>query len=186
MTSKRITDVDYIESLNSNESFFVNQNNAIKQINRGNIIFNIANGGTGATNVKDARENLGLGSVAVENIIPISKGGTGATDAAEARELLEITPENIGASVHNHNHSNHAISPASVDLRPSSSANHGGYIDFNYNNTADDYTSRIIEELSGMLTFATTNGIKLTKGTFGDTLPDAGVAGRIFFKKISS
>ena len=29
MANKRITDVDYIDSLNSNESFFVNQNNSL-------------------------------------------------------------------------------------------------------------------------------------------------------------
>ena len=41
-------------------------------------------GGTGANNVADARANLGLGAVAVENVLPIAKGGTGATDAATA------------------------------------------------------------------------------------------------------
>lgn len=58
MTNKRITDVDFIESLNSDESFFVNQNNTIKQINKGDITFDIVNGGTGANNAEDARENL--------------------------------------------------------------------------------------------------------------------------------
>ena len=67
MANKRITDVDFLESLNSDESFFVNQNNTIKQINKNNIVFDISN------------------------------GGTGATDAATARTNLEITPENIGA-----------------------------------------------------------------------------------------
>lgn len=63
MADKRITDVDFIESLNSDESFFVNQNSTLKQINKGNIIFEIANGGTGATNAEDARENLGAASL---------------------------------------------------------------------------------------------------------------------------
>ena len=43
MANKRITDVDFLDSLSSNESFFVNQNNAIKQINKGNIVFDIVN-----------------------------------------------------------------------------------------------------------------------------------------------
>lgn len=90
MANKRITDVDYIDSLNSNESFFVNQNNTIRQINKGNIVFEVVNGGTGANNAVDARTNLGLGSVAVENTVPVSKGGTGAANAANARNNLGL------------------------------------------------------------------------------------------------
>lgn len=59
MANKRITDVDFVDSLNSNESFFINQNNAIKQINKEDVVFNVANGGTGATTVDEARKNLG-------------------------------------------------------------------------------------------------------------------------------
>lgn len=36
----------------------------------------------------------------------------------------------------------------------SSSAGHGGFIDFHYNNSSSDYTSRIIEYASGTLTFS--------------------------------
>ena len=90
MANKRITDVDFVDSLNSNESFFVNQNNSIKQINKGSITFDIINGGTGAKNAEDARVNLGLGSVAIENVVPIEKGGTAATTLEKARANLGI------------------------------------------------------------------------------------------------
>lgn len=59
MSNKRITDVDFLDSLNSDESFFVNHNNSIKQINKRDIVFDVANGGTGATTAAAARENLG-------------------------------------------------------------------------------------------------------------------------------
>jgi hypothetical protein len=48
--------------------------------------------------------------------------------------------DNIGAP---------AISPAGIELFPGTTAGHGGYIDFHYNNNAADYTSRIIETPSG-------------------------------------
>lgn len=46
----------------------------------------IENGGTGATTVTEARENLGISLP-----IPIANGGTGATTATEARTNLGIT-----------------------------------------------------------------------------------------------
>lgn len=46
-----------------------------------------------------ARSNLGLGSVAVENTVPVSKGGTGATDAAAARTNLGLGALATAASV---------------------------------------------------------------------------------------
>lgn len=62
MADKRITDVDFVDSLNSDESFFINQNSSLKQINKSNIVFGITNGGTGGTTAEKARENLGAAS----------------------------------------------------------------------------------------------------------------------------
>ncbi len=55
----------------------------------------IANGGTNATTVAGARNNLGLGNT--EGAVPVANGGTGATTAPQARTNLGITPANIGA-----------------------------------------------------------------------------------------
>lgn len=49
MANKRITDVDFINSLNSNESFFINQNNTIKQINKNNVVLPVSSLGITAT-----------------------------------------------------------------------------------------------------------------------------------------
>lgn len=48
----------------------------------------IENGGTGATTVTEARENLGISLP-----IPIANGGTGATTATKARTNLEVWKE---------------------------------------------------------------------------------------------
>ncbi len=50
----------------------------------------ITNGGTGASTAANARANLGLGSVATENTVPVTKGGTGATAASTARTNLGL------------------------------------------------------------------------------------------------
>jgi hypothetical protein len=48
------------------------------------------------TSVPTARNNLGLGAVAVENTVPVAKGGTGASDAPTARSNLGLV---IGTNV---------------------------------------------------------------------------------------
>lgn len=50
-----------------------------------------------------------------------------------------------------HSHANATIQPQSIEFRTSATANNGGFIDFHYNNSSSDYTSRIIETASGTL-----------------------------------
>nr|DAF78528.1 MAG TPA: tail protein [Caudoviricetes sp.] len=50
----------------------------------------VSQGGTGATSAENARVNLGLGSVSVENVTPLTKGGTGATTPSGARSNLGL------------------------------------------------------------------------------------------------
>ena len=83
----------------------------------------IGSGGTGAETAEDARANLGLGSVATENILPLEKGGTGATTSEGALANLgavpttrkvnnkplsadiSLTHSNVGAAAASHKHS---------------------------------------------------------------------------------
>lgn len=45
-----------------------------------------------------SRNNLGLGSVAIESTVPVNKGGTGATTAANARTALGVSYANLEAN----------------------------------------------------------------------------------------
>lgn len=51
------------------------------------------------TSFSTARSNLGLGTVATENTVPVAKGGTGATTAADARTNLGLGVLATAASI---------------------------------------------------------------------------------------
>lgn len=78
-----------------------------------------------------------------------------------------VTAAQAGAATADHNHSGQSISPAAIELFPGASAGNGGYIDFHYNNSSADYTSRFIEspsgkvKLNGNTIFTTANIIAL-------------------------
>lgn len=84
-----------------------------------------------------------------------------------------------------------------------SNAEHGGYIDFHFNGSTKEYTTRLIEKSQGTLGVngnidvtgwvQCSNGLWIANGGFyasnnnskiyGTSLPSAGIKGRIFFKK---
>lgn len=82
-----------------------------------------------------------------------------------------------------------------------STAGHGGYIDFHFNGSSEDYTSRLMETSKGALqttgSFITTGyfqsfgglwvsgrGLFVNSDVYGTSLPAAGTAGRVFFKRV--
>lgn len=83
----------------------------------------------------------------------------------------------------------------------SSTASHGGYIDFHFNGSTEDYTTRLVETESGVLrdkghfvtegyfqsfggVWVSGHGFFVDSNVYGTSLPAAGTSGRVFFKKV--
>ena len=82
--------------------------------------------------------------------------GSGTFDGSSNLSITATVANN------NHNHDNYLPkNPVSIEMFPGSSAGHGGFIDFHYNSSSADYTSRIIESGSGTLDI---NGANITGG----------------------
>lgn len=96
-------------------------------------------------------------AINADNLNKIEDGIYNSVRYADAQNLTNTQKaqaiSNIGAATVDHNHYGRIIEPTSVELYPGSSAGHGGYIDFHFNNDKADYTSRIYEPVKGVLKY---------------------------------
>ena len=149
-------------------------------------------GGTGATTAADARTNLGLGAVATNNVVPVANGGTGATTAANACTNLGAVKKSgdtmTGAlvntsmiTIRRDNYpslyfENAAEKNKAALICAASSANADGGIGLRaFSSDSSSYKD---------LWFTYSLGLELPNTVYGTSLPSAGHAGRIFFKKV--
>lgn len=87
-----------------------------------------------------------LGGVKTGSNITNSSGTISLT-SANVTTALGYTPATA-----THNHVSEVINPECIEMTPSSSSvNYGGYIDFHYNQSTEDCTSRIIEGSKGVV-----------------------------------
>lgn len=124
-------------------------------------VVSVAHGGTGATSVAGARNALGLGNTS--GALPVENGGTGGTDEQSARDNLGLGDV------------------ATEDIVPISK---GG--------TGATSASQALSNLQAMGTAGGTftgsvrfnSTMILSSADYGNSLPSAGTAGRLFFKKV--
>lgn len=72
----------------------------------------------------------------------------------------EVTAEQIGAAGSSHTHEGQSIKPSYIEFGTSTSTGHGGILDFHYNGSTEDFTSRIIESEAGKLNLLAPNGVR--------------------------
>ena len=115
-------------------------------------------------NVNDVTpDNNGNITLSANDVGAVGYNAPQSLTAAQQAQALS----NIGGAKASHTHSGQSISPTAIELFPGASAGNGGYIDFHYNNSSADYTSRLIEspsgkvKLNGNTIFTTANIIAL-------------------------
>ena len=74
----------------------------------------------------------------------------------------EMDTKLAGKADSGHAHKGVNINPSSIEVDPGASAGHGGYIDFHYNGSTADYTSRIIESASGKISISAKDGVEVS------------------------
>lgn len=149
-------------------------------------------GGTNATTATDARTNLGLGAVATDNVVPITRGGTGANNAGDAvKALFDVGPSS--QSVVTYPTTPGIYRTIGTNIFSNLKAPHGTYgmliifkagygLHIYVDESGRFYWGRSGESFGEPAKWYGQN--TLAPDCYGESLPSAGNAGRIFYKKV--
>ena len=104
----------------------------------------------------------GTRSISKVNIIPTVPTALSQLTGDSTHRLVTDTEKSTwnNKADGGHSHDGGSINPFSIEFKPSTSANNGGYLDFHWNGNTSDYTSRIIENASGSLYLEAVVGVK--------------------------
>lgn len=95
---------------------------------------------TGEPTKKITAQNLAAAVVALANLVT---GVKGDAESSYRQGNVNLTPANIGAM---------PAEPITIELKPPVGSGFGGYIDFHFDGSSANYTTRLIEDASGQLT----------------------------------
>jgi hypothetical protein len=102
---------------------------------------------------------------------PTPSASSNSTDVATtAWANAKFLPLAGGTMSGNLDLTGYQITAGRIELKPSTAANNGGFIDFHYAGSTADYTSRIIEDASGQISVTATKGLRIN-GSFAPSMP---------------
>lgn len=101
-------------------------------------------------------------------------------DISQAEQLIEALKNETntalaGKADSSHNHDYLVSRPNCIEFLPIGTSKHGGFLDFHYEKSTADYTSRIIEDASGKISVIANNGF-FVNGLAVNTAPRVTVA----------
>ena len=128
-------------------------------------------------------EKLGNGAVTEEKLddgaITEAKLGSSSVTSGKIKDGAVVEGKLASNSVTSAKIASNAVTPAKTNFnsavamssiefsKTTSSSGHGGAIDFHYNGSTSDYTSRIIEKVSGRIDITAQNGLYLNGKELG-------------------
>ena len=122
MATKKISELTNVTSVQDTDLLLVETSDGTRSINKGNII----------------------------PVVPTALSQL--TDDSIHRLVTDTEKSTWNAKADgSHYHNGDVLNPPVIELTPNTSANNGGYVDFHWNGSSADYTSRIIESASGVL-----------------------------------
>lgn len=107
---------------------------------------------TGTTTLNNA--------LTVNNNVTVTGTTTFGSNAKISGVLL--IPNNVN--------SNASYSNGYIELMPSTTSSFGGYVDFHYSGSSDDYTARLIEDAQGQISYYGANSLSVSNSTTTHTI----------------
>ena len=97
--------------------------------------------------------------------VPLTRTINGKT----LNQDISLTYSDVGAAPASHTHSDYlSRNPNNIEFGTVENSGHGGYLDFHFNGSAADYTSRIIESASGELSLNILGDVRVGNITYGN------------------
>lgn len=133
-------------------------------------------------NVNASGKGLAIGKMSEKNALEVAWDTFFKTRPKVGDDEVALTKDITGQES--------ILTPTAIEMRTSTSEGHGGVIDFHYNGSTSDYTSRIVEYDSGVLTLTPSinvpGNISIGGARIADFVTDQGTSGNWMFRAWNS